>query len=110
MPYIYSSSSGIYPGMGMSMGMGSVVIPSYGYPSHHHGYQSSRRHSSSGSYYGMPTQHYYPEYAYGGGFYGGSGYGHSTSYSRAPVIVTHSGHRHRSSSRSSSRSRYRSGW
>ncbi|KAJ7906774.1 hypothetical protein B0H13DRAFT_2333125 [Mycena leptocephala] len=45
MPYIHSGSSALYPGMGM----GSVVMP-----------------SSSGGYYGMPSQHYYPNYAYGG--------------------------------------------
>ncbi|KAJ6563314.1 hypothetical protein DFH09DRAFT_1278963 [Mycena vulgaris] len=85
MPYIHASSSGMYPGM----------YPSMGYSHHHgHGYHSNRRHSSSGSYYGLPTQHYYPNYAYGG-YYGGGGYGGYSSghsHSRAPVIVTHSGH------------------
>ncbi|KAJ7464271.1 hypothetical protein B0H11DRAFT_1922660 [Mycena galericulata] len=108
MPYIHSSSSVMYP---------SMHWYGYGYPSHHgHGYHSSRRHSSSGGYYGMPTQHYYPtpNYAYGGGGgyygggYGGYGYSHGHGYSsrsHAPVVVTHSGHGHRSRSRSSSRHR-----
>ncbi|KAJ7819438.1 hypothetical protein B0H14DRAFT_2600605 [Mycena olivaceomarginata] len=117
MPYIHAGSSVMYPSM-PTMPMGSVVLPSYGhaYPSHpvHHSH-GHRRHSSSGSYYGLPTQHDYPNYAYGGGYYGlggnygyGGGYSgsHSHSHSRAPaVIVTHGhdhGHGHRRSSRSSS--------
>jgi hypothetical protein len=104
MPYIHSGSSALYPGMGM----GSVVMPSYGYPSSHgHGYHSHRRHSSSGGYYGMPSQHYYPNYAYGGGYYGGGYGGYSSGHSRAPVIVTHTGHGH---GHRRSRSRHRSGF